>query len=142
MNVQSISTTERILHSVLFEAIALIFMIYAAMNFIDVDTKSATGLAMGLSLIAMFWNYFYNLVFDHIFGDDRINRTIKMRIGHGLGFELGLTFVTLPLIMWVLQLDFWIVAAMETTLILFFLLYAIIYNWCYDLARVRIISAL
>ncbi|WP_076541595.1 PACE efflux transporter [Shewanella sp. UCD-KL21] len=135
------NTKERIFHSVLFEAIALVFVIGAATFFTDVDPKSATGLGIGLSLIAMCWNYAYNLGFDHIFGHNRIKRTFKMRLGHGLGFELGLMFVTQPFMMWVLQLDFWTVFLMNISVVVFFLIYAIIYNWCYDLVRARIVFA-
>ena len=132
---------ERILHSVLFEAIALVFVITAATVFTDTEAKSATGLAIGLSLIAMVWNYIYNLGFDRIFGQNRIQRTVKMRLGHGLGFEVGMVFVTLPLMMWVLQLDFWTVFMMDLGVVIFFLVYAIAYNWAYDLIKARFFSA-
>ncbi|PMG48958.1 PACE efflux transporter [Shewanella sp. 10N.286.52.B9] len=135
------NTKERIFHSVLFEAIALAFVIGAASLFTDAGPKSATGLAVGLSLIAMSWNYAYNLGFDHIFGHNRIKRTLKMRLGHGLGFEFGLIFATQPFMMWVLQLDFWTVFMMNIGVVVFFLIYAIIYNWCYDQLRARIVSA-
>ncbi|MCL1049665.1 PACE efflux transporter [Shewanella abyssi] len=134
------NTKERIFHSVLFEAIALIFVITAATVFTDAGAKSATGLAVGLSLIAMCWNYLYNLGFDRVFGYNRIERSFKMRIGHGLGFELGMVFTTLPLMMWVLQLDFITVFIMDIGVVIFFLVYAILYNWAYDLIRQRIIS--
>lgn len=132
---------ERILHSVLFEAIALVFVITAAIVFTDTEAKSATGLAVGLSLIAMVWNYIYNLGFDRIFGQNRIKRSIKMRLGHGLGFELGMIVATLPLMMWVLQLDFWTVFIMDLGVVIFFLVYAIIYNWAYDVIRERFFSS-
>lgn len=128
---------ERILHSVLFEAIALIFVITAAMVFTDTGAKSATGLAVSLSLIAMVWNYIYNLGFDRIFGQNRIQRSLRMRLGHGLGFELGMIVATLPLMMWVLQLDFWTVFIMDLGVVIFFLVYAIIFNWVYDVIRER-----
>ena len=134
----NMNTRERIIHSILFEVIALCFMISATRLFTDVEFSSATGLAISLSLIAMCWNYIYNLGFDHKFGSERINRSFKMRIFHGLIFELGLTIITLPLMMWVLQLDFWTVFIMDIGLVLFFLIYAIIFNWCYDLIRGRI----
>jgi len=133
------NTKERIFHSILFEAIALVFVISAAIVFTDAGVTSVTGLAIGLSLIAMCWNYIYNLAFDHIFGHNRINRSFKMRIGHGLGFELGMIFATLPLMMWVLHLDLWTVFVMDIGVVIFFLVYAIIYNWSYDLVRERII---
>jgi len=132
------NTKERIIHSILFEVVALAFVITAAKLFTDVELSLVTGLAISLSLIAMCWNYIYNLGFDRKFGNERINRSFKIRIFHGLLFELGLTIITLPLMMWVLQLDFWTVFVMDIGVVLFFFVYAIIFNWCYDLARVQI----
>lgn len=129
---------ERILHSLIFEAIALGCIITAAIAFTENGLKAMTGLALALSLIAMCWNYIYNLVFDNIFGHDRIKRSFKMRLGHGLGFELGMVIATLPLIMWVMQLDLWTAFIMDLGVVIFFLVYAIIYNWCYDVIRDRV----
>ncbi|MEH6533037.1 MAG: PACE efflux transporter [Photobacterium frigidiphilum] len=133
------SFKERIFHSVLFEIIALLCFMVAASFVTKADTKSVAGLAIGLSMIAMTWNYIYNLVFDRVFGENRVSRGLKMRIGHGLGFELGLVFVSFPLMMWVLQLDFWTVFIMDAGVVIFFLVYAIVYNWCYDTIRLRFI---
>lgn len=135
------NTKERIFHSLLFEVIALVLMISALKIFTDVNLTSASGLAIGLSLIAMCWNYIYNLGFDHKFGNKRIGRSLKVRIFHGLGFELGLIFVTLPIIMWILKLSFWAAFMMDLGVIIFFLIYAIIYNWSYDIVRARVICA-
>lgn len=134
----NMNTRERIIYSILFEVIALCFMISATRLFTDVEFSSATGLAISLSLIAMCWNYIYNLGFDFKFGYDRINRSLKIRLFHALTFELGLTVLTVPLMMWVLQLEFWVIIIMDIGVILFFLVYAIIFNWCYDLIRARI----
>lgn len=135
------STTERIFHSLLFEVIALVIMVSALSAFSDVDITSATGIGVAVSLMAMCWNYIYNLGFDKKFGYNRIDRSFKMRIFHGLGFELGLVFVTLPILMWFLQIDFWTAFMMDLGVIIFFLIYAIIYNWCYDILRARVTCA-
>ncbi|CAG23286.1 PACE efflux transporter [Photobacterium profundum] len=133
------SFKERIFHSVLFEIIALLCFMVAASFVTKADTKSVASLAIGLSMIAMTWNYIYNLVFDRVFGEKRASRGLKIRIGHGLGFELGLVFVSFPLMMWILQLDFWTVLIMDAGVVIFFLIYAIVYNWCYDTIRSRFI---
>jgi len=133
------SFKERIFHSVLFEIIALLFFMVAASFVTKADTKSVAGLAIGLSMIAMTWNYIYNIVFDRVFGENRASRGLKIRIGHGLGFELGLVFVSFPLMMWVLQLDFLTVLIMDAGVVIFFLVYAIVYNWFYVTIRSRFI---
>ncbi|MFS1900313.1 PACE efflux transporter [Vibrio lentus] len=103
------SHKERMLHMVLFELAALILMAVAATYIVGGGAVKMAGLALSLSLIAMTWNYVYNYGYDKIYGADRSKRTKGTRILHGLGFELGLMLVTFPLLMWVLQLDFWTV---------------------------------
>ncbi|MDK9759297.1 hypothetical protein KIV40_29165, partial [Vibrio sp. D173a] len=56
------------------------------------------------------------------------------------GFELGLMTVTLPVLMWVLKLDFLTVLIMDIGLVIFFVLYAIGFNWAYDSVRVMLVS--
>lgn len=132
------SHKERLLHMVLFESIALILMVTLATLITGHDAAKMAGLAMTLSLLAMGWNYIFNYGYDKTFGADRAIRTVKTRILHGLGFELGLTFISLPVLMWVLKLDFWTVLMMDIGMVIFFVLYAIAFNWLYDLIRQRI----
>ena len=101
------------------------------------DPLSMTGLAVSLSLIAMAWNYIFNVIFDHYFGSDRYKRGLSLRIGHGLGFELGMIILSFPVIMWTLKLDFLTVLIMDAGAALFFFIYAIIFNGLYDIARNR-----
>lgn len=135
------STKERIIHSLLFEIIALTLLIGASQLFTDRNATAIGGLAITLSLIAMAWNYIYNLGFDKLFGANRISRGLLMRIGHGTFFEIGLLIATIPLLMWVLKLDFMTVLILDLGLATFFLIYAIIYNWCYDNIREKFKSS-
>ena len=129
------SHKERLLHMVLFELAALILMAGLATYITGDDAGKMTGLALAMSLIAMAWNYVYNYGYDKVFGADRSKRTKKTRVLHGLGFELGLMTVTLPVLMWVLQLNFLTVLIMDIGLVVFFVLYAIGFNWVYDSVR-------
>ncbi len=120
---------------VLFEVFALIIMAGLATYITGNGAGKMAGLALAMSLIAMGWNYIYNYGYDKIFGADRSKRTKKTRVLHGLGFELGLMTVTLPVLMWVLKLDFLTVLIMDIGLVIFFVLYAIGFNWAYDSVR-------
>jgi len=128
------SHKERIFHSIVFEVVALLLMMVFAVLFIEGSMAAITGLAVGLSLMAMAWNYIFNIGFDKAFGNDRINRSFKLRLFHGFVFEIGMLVVTLPLIMWVLNLSFLTALLMDIGFILFFLFYAIAFNWAYDTA--------
>ena len=134
------SHKERILHMVLFELVALVLMAGLATYITGNGAGEMAGLALAMSLIAMAWNYVYNYGYDKIFGADRTKRTKKTRVLHGLGFELGLMTVTLPVLMWVLKLDFLTVLIMDIGLVIFFVVYAIGFNWAYDSARDLLVS--
>lgn len=135
------STNERILHSLLFEVIALSLLIPFGSFFSGIDTGSMTGLAVGLSLTAMCWNYVYNLIFDKYFGANRIHRSLNLRIVHAIVFEFGLLVVTLPAIMWMLNMDFINALILDIGMIIFFVIFAIVYNWCYDITKHKFVSS-
>jgi len=132
------STAERIFHSILYEALALIIGVTLAALFLQHDKSLLASLGVAFSVIAMVWNYFYNLIFDHLFGQDRIKRTIKIRAAHALCFEFGLLVVTTPVIMWALNLDFISALLMDIGAAIFFTLYTMGFNWVYDLLRHRL----
>ncbi|MEZ8407788.1 PACE efflux transporter [Vibrio splendidus] len=134
------SHKERMLHMVLFELVALVLMAGLATYIAGNGAGEMAGLALAISLIAMAWNYVYNYGYDKIYGADRSKRTTKTRVLHGLGFELGLMTVTLPVLMWVLQLDFLTVLIMDIGLVIFFVLYAIAFNWAYDSVRDQLVA--
>ncbi|ERB65924.1 PACE efflux transporter [Vibrio coralliilyticus OCN008] len=132
------SHKERILHMMLFELVALILMATLATLITGNGAGKMAGLAIALSLIAMGWNYIYNYGYDKVFGADRSKRTAKVRILHGLGFELGMMIISFPVLMWTLQLGFWSVLVMDIGVVIFFVLYSIGFNWVYDTIRQRI----
>ncbi len=129
------STFERVIHALLFEVIALILFTLVAVFVTDKGLAEMTGLAVALSLIAMAWNFLYNLLFDKVYGTDRLARTFNMRITHGLGFELGMVVLTFPVMMYVLQQSFLEVLLLDMGAVVFFLVYAISFNWAYDVLR-------
>lgn len=130
-------TSERILHMVLFEGIALVLLAGLAMLVTSGDMMSISGLAVGLSLIAMLWNYAFNFLFDKAFGQERMARGLKVRMVHGLLFELGMLILTLPLIMWVLNWGLWQALVADIGVMVFFLLYAMGFNYAYDVIRFK-----
>ncbi|USD36598.1 PACE efflux transporter [Ferrimonas sp. SCSIO 43195] len=133
------STKERIFHSLMFELIALVIVINLG-SLVTGAGHSMTWAAIAMSLLAMAWNYVYNLMFDRCFGSNRETRTPMIRLGHGLGFEVGFMAVSLPMLMWILQMGFWQVLMLDIGFVLFFLVYAIAFNWIYDTLRLRMLG--
>jgi len=128
-------TRERVLHALLFEVIALIILTPIAVMATGKESLSMTGLAITLSLMAMIWNYLYNILFDRLVTGHRLERSLRIRLIHGFGFELGMIAVSFPLIMWATQMDFLSVLILDVGAIVFFLLYAIAFNWAYDVIK-------
>ena len=134
------SFKERIFHALLFEVIALILLTLIAVVITDNNVAKMSGLAIALSLIAMLWNFIFNILFDKVYGEDRNSRKLWLRIQHGFWFELGMLVFSFPVMMWVLQLDFVTVFLLDVGAMVFFLLYAIAFNWIYDITRVRFLA--
>ncbi len=134
-------TKERIFHSVLLEVLAVLCTVFAATFVVNNDVSHLTALALVISLVAMVFNYFYNIAFDRIYGEERLTRTLKLRVVHGLFFELGMILVTTPLLMLVLDKDFITVLLMDLAMVAFFFVFVMVYNWAYDHARARFFVA-
>ncbi|MCL1138980.1 PACE efflux transporter [Shewanella pneumatophori] len=129
---------DRVIHAILFEAIALAIIVPAASLFSGKQASSMLAVGVGLSLYTVVWNYFYNIWFDKQFGADRANRTLKTRIGHTFGFEGGIIFITVPVVAWFLEITLLQSLALEAAFLIFFFFYVIAFNWCYDNIRLRL----
>lgn len=128
------TTKDRIRHTLLFEAIALVLATTAAALVLENSITKIGTLAITLSLIAMGWNYLYNLWFDQWQHHTPPNkRSFKMRLVHVMGFEGGLLIATLPLVAWWLEMSLWHAFLTDMGFTLFFMMYAFAFNWAYDL---------
>ncbi|MCG9730047.1 PACE efflux transporter [Shewanella sp. Isolate13] len=129
---------DRIIHAILFEAVALAIIVPAASMLSGTEATSMLAVGVGLSIYTVIWNYFYNIWFDKQFGSDRVNRTLKMRIGHTCGFEGGIIFITVPAIAWFLGITLLQALVLEAAFLVFFFFYAVAFNWCYDNIKLKL----
>ena len=84
----------------------------------------------GSSAIAVAWNLTYNTVFEMWEAKQTVRgRNLKRRVAHALGFEGGLTIVLVPLFAWWLEVSLWQALVLDIGLIVFFLIYAFLFNW-------------
>lgn len=132
--------TERVFHSLLFELIAVVMLTFFLVASFSQESGEATLLAISTSTIAMVWNYFYNLIFDFKFGQERVKRSFNIRCVHAVGFEIGIMLLTIPLLMWALELDFISVIILDLGLMIFFLVYSLAFNYLYDHIRFKILK--
>ena len=126
---------DRVRHSVLFEGIALSIVAVFG-SWITGHSLAEIGvLGLIMSLIAMGWNFVYNWLFDNWYVANRGTqpRTIALRVVHAILFEAGLLGFGIVVIMWWLQMNFIQALLLDIGFAVFFLVYAFVYNWAYDL---------
>ncbi len=134
------SVKERVFHMVLFEAIAIVLIIPLGMLVTGEGPMEMAGLGIGLSAIAMAMNFLYNWGFDAVFGYERIKRTVRIRILHTVGFEAAMIISAFPFIMYMLDESFLTVLLLDLGGVDFFLVYAFVFNWRYDVVRHRMVT--
>jgi uncharacterized membrane protein len=129
------TSADRIRHTLLFELIGLAVCTPLAAWILDKDLVQIGSLSIALSLTAMCVNYVYNLVFDIALvrlGRPVHVRPVWMRVLHATLFETSLIILTIPMVAWWLDMTLWAAFLTDIGFTLFFILYAFVYNWAYD----------
>ncbi len=128
------TTPDRIRHAISFEVIGLLLVVPLGALGFGVDAQHIGVIAILAATMATLWNYVYNLLFDRALKRLRgsVHKTVVIRIVHALMFELGLLIVTLPMIALYLDIGLWQALAMDVAFVVFYLVYAFVFNWAYD----------
>lgn len=126
---------ERVFHAVGYEGMALLIVAPVAAWALDKPLFQMGALAIMLSTVAMLWNMIYNAGFDRLFPRGEAGRSLKLRIGHALGFEGGFILIGLPVAAYMLGTTLWQAFLLEVAFFLFYLPYTVVYNWLYDKLR-------
>jgi len=129
------NTRDRIRHSVLFELIGLITVTPLGGWVFGVPISHFGVVAVVSTTLAMSWNYAYNLGFDHAMLrlTGSVKKTLRTRIIHAGLFEFGLLCLLVPFIAWYLAVPLWQAFVMDVSLAGFYLVYAFVFNWVYDI---------
>ncbi|PYE84083.1 PACE efflux transporter [Pseudoroseicyclus aestuarii] len=125
---------DRIRHAVSFEIIGLLIVVPLGALGLGFHAADLGVIAITASLVATGWNYLYNLLFDRAMRRWRgtVQKTVPIRVLHAVLFEGGLLVVTLPLIALTLGVGLWQALLLDLALVLFYLVYAFVFNWAYD----------
>jgi uncharacterized membrane protein len=132
---QGRSTPDRLRMAIGFEVIGLLLLIPIGSFVLNKPASELGWLAVLMSLIATWWNYQFNQLFDRYYLAPR-GRTYKTqpeRIYHAVGFECGLLIAILPLTAWYLNISLWNALLLDLGFMLFYLVYGYFYHWLYDL---------
>ena len=128
---------DRLRHTLLYELFGLLLCTPLASWALGRDVLRVGFLSLSISAVAVVCNYLFNLAFDHLL--KRLGRPVHLRppwlrAVHAVSFEVYLTVLTVPLIMWWLDLSLWAALVTDCGYTLFFLVYTYLFNWGYDVA--------
>lgn len=134
------SLTERIFHALLFEGLAIAICAPMLAWILNQPLHHLGLFTVYCATIAMLWNMLFNFLFDRAQRRMQFERTLWVRVLHASLFEFGLILVLVPLAAWWLKLSLWDAFLVDLGLILFFLPYAVVYNWGYDKIRLHLMQ--
>lgn len=122
----------RVLFVSVYEALAIV-VVTLAMLAGRQDLPTASGLAVGSSLIAVTWNWIFNSFFERWEARQVVRgRSVARRVAHALGFEGGLTLWLVPFMAWWLDVGLLAALLLDLALLLFFLVYTFAFTWAFD----------
>jgi uncharacterized membrane protein len=123
----------RILYVTIFEIIAIIASTILLMVLSGGSAENSLPIAVVISLIAVAWNYTYNLMFEKWEAKRKAtDRSLLVRMSHAFGFEFGLCLIIVPIYMAWYSVGFWKAFQMEAVLLLFFLIYTFVFTYVFD----------
>ena len=97
------------------------------------DAQDSLPVAIIVSVTAVIWNYVYNTLFESWERRHQImDRTLRIRCFHAIGFEGGLLVFCLPIYMLWYGVGLWTAFVMEAALLLFFLVYTFVFTLIFD----------
>jgi uncharacterized membrane protein len=129
------STADRIRHAVSFEIVGLLTATPLGSWAFGLEMHAIGVVALVVATVATLWNYAFNLCFDRAMMRwlGHTGKSVLLRIFHAVLCETGLLAISLPFIAWYLQIGLWTALMMDLGFAGFYLVYAFVYNWAYDL---------
>ena len=125
---------DRLRHAISFEILGLLIITPIAALVMAEDLAHIGVVTAGSATLAMIWTYIYNWGFDlalqRLTGTTQ--KTPLARVLNAVLFELGLLMVLMPFIAWWMQVSLWEALVMDLAFALFYMGYALVFNWGYD----------
>lgn len=127
-------TQRKVVQALLYELLGALFVSPAIAYAFDKGMAYSGALALLLSLCALLWNMLFNSLFEYWEARQKQrSRGLRRRLLHAAGFEGGLALLLVPLMAWWLEIS-WLQAFMaDLGLLLFFFVYAFVFQWAFDL---------
>ena len=128
---------ERLIHALFYEVFAL-FSIGLLLNpLFQLEMSKSLTIGIAFSVFAVVWNLVFNHVFDSYLSKHHpmqlMQRSLKVRVIHALGFEGSMLVSTLPILAWWLNTSMFEALKLELFLVIYITLYTFAYNYVYDI---------
>ncbi|WP_108823617.1 PACE efflux transporter [Dysgonomonas sp. Marseille-P4361] len=138
-HIRARSPIERSFHALSYEVVGIILSA-PIISFVSGKPMHESGaLAVVVSVIAMLWNYLFNVIFDKLQNRYKFKKNLLVRVLHGTCFEVGLILLTAPTIALIFSMTVIDAFFLEAGMLLFFFPYTIVFNWCYDKLRLSLV---
>ena len=125
--------TRRILQACLYETIAIALVAPLMTWLFDQPPLSALALTVTMSAIALGWNYGFNTVFERWEAQQIVKgRSLRRRLAHGVGFEVGLAVMLIPVMALWLTITLLEAFLADAGIMLFFFVYTMGFTWAFD----------
>ncbi|WP_394792058.1 PACE efflux transporter [Rhodoferax sp.] len=123
----------KIVYVSLFESIAILAATFGLSGMSGHGVQDSSVIAVAASAMAITWNLVFNTLFERWEARQAVRgRSLGRRVAHAIGFEGGLTVFLVPLMAWWFETTLLQALGMELGLLLFFLVYAFVFNWGFD----------
>lgn len=128
------SPLDRLRHALSFEIIAFLMVVPLGAYAFHMPLQDIGVVSLVSATLATIWNFAYNYLFDLALKRYCATtlKTPAQRVIHALLFEIGLLIVLLPFIAWYLGISLWQALVMDVAFALFYMTYALGFNWAYD----------
>ena len=128
------TVADRIRHALSFEIIGLAIIIPLGAVAFNHPMQDIGVITVVSSIVATVWNYLYNWGFDHALKrlTGSVVKSMPVRVGHAILFELGLVALLMPFVAWYLGIGIIEALLLDISIAVFYMVYGFIFNWAYD----------
>lgn len=128
------SFKDRVRHALSFEIVGLLLVTPLGAWAFHMPMHDIGLVSLVSATVATGWNFLYNYLFDIglIRFAQTTQKTLPVRILHAVLFEVGLLALLMPFIAWYLGVPLWQAFLMDVSFALFYMVYALAFNWIYD----------
>lgn len=122
----------RIVHALSYEVILLIIIAIVLSMIFELPLEVAGGLGVVMAVTSVAWNMLFNHFFEKFEAKHQLQRTMKLRLLHAIGFEGGLMLITIPMVAYALNIGLWQAIVLDLSMTVCILLYTFVFQWGYD----------